>query len=224
MIRAETTKHGTGIQIWGDYGDLKFLYETTSKLMLTKENTQNKYAIAREDLISSFCYELRHAYQGKRDSIFINYTKEESEEESPYFGFKIDWITYIITLSCLRENMKLVTINEADIANIRLLEFWGKKAMRDFDEKGAALLEKFIDVGVLIDEYVYLIYQQIIHQYCQSKPTVSRFRNIAKLLHDFYIHSGYKQSLEAQIKIKASQLKCDINELEFVYEDIDFKW
>lgn len=37
MITAETTKHGTGIQIWGDYGDLKFLHETVSKLMLTKE-------------------------------------------------------------------------------------------------------------------------------------------------------------------------------------------
>lgn len=39
MITAETTKHGTGIQIWGDYGDLKFLHETVSKLMLTEEAT-----------------------------------------------------------------------------------------------------------------------------------------------------------------------------------------
>lgn len=220
MITAETTKHGTGIQIWGDYGDLKFLHETVSKLMLTKENTQNKYAIARGHLISFIYYELRQAYQGKRDSISINYT----EKESPYFGFKIDWITYIITLSCLRDNMKLVTIDEADIANIRLLEFWSKKALRKFDKKGAALLEKYIDVGVLTDEYVYIIHRQLVWQYYQDKPTVSRFRNIAQLLYDFYVYSDKKQFLEAQIRKDASLLKCDLNELELMYEDIDFKW
>lgn len=220
MITANTTKHGTGIQIWGDYGDLHFLYETVSKLMLTEEDTQNKYAIARGRLISFFCYELRHAYQEDRDSISINYT----EKESPYLGFKIDWITYIITLSCLRDNMKLVTINESDIANIRLLEFWGKQAMWGFDDKGAALLEKYINVGILTDEYVYLIHQQIVRQYYQDKPTVSRFRNIAKSLYDFYVHSSKKQFLEAQIREDASRLKCDLNELELVYDDIDFKW
>ena len=220
MITAETTKHGTGIQLWGDYGDLKFLYETVSKLMLTEENTQNKYAIARGNLISFFCYELRHAYQGDRDSISINYT----EKESPYLGFKIDWITYIVTLSCLRDNMKLVTIDEADIANIRLLEFWGKKAMQEFDKKGAALLEKYMNVGVLTDEYVYLIHQHLVQQYYQDKPTVSRFRNIAQSLYDFYVHSNKKQLLEMQIKEDASRLQCDLNELEVAYEDIDFKW
>lgn len=220
MIAAESTKQGTGIQIWGDYGDLEFLYKTVSKLMLTEEDTQNEYAIARGRLISFFCYELRHAYQGDRDSVSINYT----EKESPYLGFKIDWITYIITLSCLRDNMKLVPIDEADIANIRLLEFWGKRAMRDFDEKGAALLEKYMDVGVLTDEYVYLIHQQLVRQYYQDKPTVSRFRNIAKSLYDFYVHSSRKQILEAQIREDASRLKCDLNDLELAYEDIDFEW
>lgn len=220
MITAETTKKGTGIQIWGDYGDLYFLYESISKLMLTEEDTQNKYAIARGRLISFFCYELRHAYQGDRDLKSVCYT----EKESPYFGFKIDWITYIVTLSCLRDNMCMVTINESDIAHIRLLEFWGKQAIREFDEKGASFLEKYIDVGLLTDEYVYLIHQQLVHQYYKEKPTVSRFRNIAKLLYEFYVHSSKKKLLETQIKNDVSRLKCDLNELELPYEDIDFEW
>lgn len=220
MITAESTKKGTGIQIWGDYGDLKFLYETVSKLMLTEEDTQNKYAIARGRLISFFCYELRHAYQGDRDLKSISYT----EKESPYFGFKIDWITYIVTLSCLRDNMCMTTINEPDIAHIRLLEFWGKQALRGFDEKGAAMLEKYIEVGVLTNEYVYLIHQQLVRQYYKEKPTLSRFRNIAKSLYDLYVYGNKRQSLEAQIKADASRLKCDLNELELPYEDIDFEW
>ena len=171
-------------------------------------------------MISFFCYELRHAYQGDRDLKSVCYT----EQESPYLGFKIDWITYIVTLSCLRDNMCMITINELDIAHIRLLEFWGKQAMRSFDEKGAALLEKYIDVGILTNEYVYLIHQQLVRKYYQNKPTVSRFRNISKVLYDFYVYSKNKQILKAQIKADADRLKCDLNELELPYEDIDFEW
>lgn len=54
MITAQPTKHGTGIQLWGDYGDLNFLYETTSKLMVSEEETQNKYALQRSRLLSFF--------------------------------------------------------------------------------------------------------------------------------------------------------------------------
>lgn len=34
MITAYPTKHGTGIQIWGDYGDLNSMYDTVSKYIV----------------------------------------------------------------------------------------------------------------------------------------------------------------------------------------------
>ncbi len=220
MITANPTKHGTGVQVWGDYGDLNFLYETTSKLMVSEENTQNKYAQERNRLLSYFCYELRHAFQGDRDQKKICYT----EDKSTYFGFKIDWVTYVITLSCLRDNMHFVIMNEADIANIRLLEYWGKQAMLAFDEKGATRLNRYIEIGILNDDNLFLFHQQLVCQYYRTKPTVTRFIRIPELLNQLYGASRDRILLENQIKKDAEKLNCDISELETVYDDVDFEW
>lgn len=220
MIIANPTKSGTGIQIWGDYGDLNFLYQTASKLMVTEEEALNKYVNERSRLLSFFCYELDQAFLGNRDIKKLHYTNEES----CYFGFKIDWVTYIMTLSCLRDNASFVILDEADIANIRLLEYWGKHAMIEYDEKGANSLKPYIELGIHTDEYVYFFHQMLVHTYYTQKPTVNRFRKIPELFNLLYGPATKRNTFVNILKKDAEKLNCDIGDLDPQYGDIDFKW
>ena len=81
MLFGEATKKGAGIILWGDYHDLKNLYETVWKL---------SKSIGPEGSISDFvlglCYDIRHAYQGDRE---INEFGIDELDKVKYYGVKI---------------------------------------------------------------------------------------------------------------------------------------
>lgn len=115
-------------------------------------------------------------------------------------------------------------MNEADLANMHLLEYWGKRALFAYDEKGASYLNKYIEIGVQTDEYVYLIHQQLVIQYYKQKPTVTRFRNIPQQLNLLYGIGKEKTEFENHLKKEAEKLNCEISELDTQYDDVDFVW
>lgn len=65
MLQGYPTKNGTGISIFGDYGDLKSLYAAVHEIAgsLDENNSRTK---AQYQLLMNFAYEIRKAYSGQR--------------------------------------------------------------------------------------------------------------------------------------------------------------
>ena len=69
MLQFEPTKHGTGVKVIGDYGDLYGLYQTFLKL---SHESNHRTHHERNRLLAVMSYEIRHINMTdyvKRDSL-----------------------------------------------------------------------------------------------------------------------------------------------------------
>ena len=212
MLLSNPTKHGTGLQIWGNCDDLRSLYETFSKLSLYGSEKDSPYLIERDRLLSIMSYEIRHAFQGDREV--------EKRSDVLYYGFSTDWITYIFSLSCLRDNSSLITLDELDIVNLLLLQYHGKSSAKEYDLKGARYLDRLIEIGIKTDEYSYLIQQEILDDYFSQKANKARFREIPEYIYKLTsIYTQERKDFEANIQAEIKEYKCEISALEATRQD-----
>ncbi|WP_432327994.1 DUF6904 family protein [Mucilaginibacter sp. P25] len=65
MLQAYPTKNGTGVSIFGDYGDLKSLYEVVHGIAVSI-NADIPTQKGQNQLLMNFAYEIRKAYQGQQ--------------------------------------------------------------------------------------------------------------------------------------------------------------
>lgn len=211
MLFAKPTPKGTGAEFWGDCNDLESLYDTMSKLATLSEPSESSYA-RNEQLLSIIPYDLRHAYQEERlvDHNILNGV----DTYTTYYGFRADWITILYTISALRYNAGMVDTDQLDQSNLAQFEYWTRKALHEFDPKGAASIEQFINCRINVStKYVYLIHQDLVYRYFSMRPTKTRFRSIPHLL----MSMGYGEKLDAFIKhveLEAKALGCTIEDLE----------
>src|SRR3989442_114990 len=92
MITGEATKYGTGIEIFGDYFDLKNLHESLTELA-------GEEGIFGTDFIMSFAYEVRKAFDEHREKKKYGSGKETIN----YLGFRLYWADFIVVLNILRD-------------------------------------------------------------------------------------------------------------------------
>lgn len=216
MLFAKPTPKGTGAEFWGDCNDLESLYDSMSKLAQTSELSESSYA-RNEQLLSIIPHEVRHAFQEERliDRNILNGVGVYSS----YYGFRSDWITLLYTISALRYNAGMTATNELDQSNLMQLEYWTRKALYKYDDKGANTIKLFINRRIDVStKYVYLIHQNLVHQYFSLKPGKTRFRGIPNLL----ISMGWGKKLDdfiQNVELEAKQLGCSIDNLEYDYID-----
>lgn len=211
MLFAKPTPKGTGAEFWGDCNDLESLYDTMSKLSQPITPSDSSYA-RNEQLLSIIPYEVRHAFQG--DRLVDNTINNGFDANTTYYGFNADWITILYTISSLRYNAGIMVTDELDQSNLMLFEYWTMKALHMYDEKGAVLIEQFVNKCIdTTSKYVYLIHQDLVRRYFSMKPGKTRFRSIPQLL----ISMSYGEELNAFIKhveLEAKELGCSIEDLE----------
>ena len=94
MIFAKPTKYGAGITINGDYPDFDNLHETIHKLC-----DQNPLQGDLGDFVLGLAYEVRHAYQGDRDSHEL---LGGVVGKSTYFSFSVLWLIFLTQIGLLR--------------------------------------------------------------------------------------------------------------------------
>lgn len=207
MITTYPTEHGTGFTLWGDKGDLMSLCNTLCVLIEKIENS-NLTQKACGRIIYIVEYNARHAHCGYREIKEITYYQKET---SIYYGFKVDWITYIYFLFCINYNsFGLINISELDAANIKLLNFWGKKAAMAYDTNGSKKIFQLINSGINLDNYVFHEYEEILIRYLRKKPSLNRFRRITQLIEDF---SSEKGALIEHLYNESKRLNCRTSEL-----------
>lgn len=191
MLEAYPTKHGTGVEFIGTYNDLASLYDTMNKLSYTEIDKFSE----DERLLTIMAYEVRHAFQGDREVYKKDYT----------FGFKINWVTLLYTISCLRHHQGCAVLNRIDLANLFILEELTEQAMLAFDAKGYAQLRFFIGERISIgDEMTYLIHREVFSDFIQMKTGVTRFRAIPGILIKWSwgspTYKAFKNSMEKYVK------------------------
>lgn len=217
MLQACPTTKGTGIVLYGDYADLYNLYTTFQKLF--KEDTEIERERTR--ILTIMSYEIRHAYQGDRLVKKIAY---DADNIVSYYGCRIDWITLLYTISCLRDHAGFVILDELDHANLLLLEYWCKKALFEYDAQGANTIQNFINARINThDKFVYLIHQEIVNQFFRMKPGKNRFRRIPELLLQYGYNMPAYKSLEMHINTMLQQSDT-ISDIESNFPDIDIQW
>lgn len=222
MIYANPTPKGTGIELWGDHQDLTCLYDSVCKLAYYSDSMPaNAAACERNDrLLSIISYEIRKAFKGQR---MITHEVDNGVFKTTYYGFRVDWITLLYSISSLRYNAGYTNLDNLDLSNLLILEYWTKSALNRFDKTGAANIELFINSRIdITTEYVYLIHQRLIEKYFSQKPTKKRFRSIPSLLTSLTGNS--LTEFISEINTIIQQQNCSIHELEFEDNDTPIIW
>lgn len=219
MLQAFPTQHGTGVKILGDYGDLTSLYDTITELF---DEEQNDIAFQRTRILTVLSYEIRHAFQHDRLCEEFRY---DNDNIVIYYGFKVDWITLLFSICCLRYNASFKIINEVDQYNLYLLEFLCKDSMKSYDLQGGSVFESFINTVIPVhDKLIYLLHQHIVNEFFRMRTGKQRFREIPNLIHKYCgrtpLHLEIQEDIEKMIKDKNSS----ISSIESDYPYIDVKW
>lgn len=214
MLQGYPTRNGTGISIFGDYGDLSSLHKTVHDIASTL-NESNKYQKGQSQLLMNFAYEIRKAYSGQRLEDKLTY--DGDDKEMHYYGFKCVWTDMLIFISAIRKNAGYYQTDRLHQANIYLLEYVVENALFNYDAQGANEIKHFIGQKIHVtDPLVFAIYQAIHIKFVSDTKGKKRFRKIPSLLVDYFSmwQPAYKDlviSLEKSAKLN----NCKIEDLEF---------
>ena len=212
MLQSNPTKKGTGIELWGDYGDLISLYETIHKIgeRLTEYKKKEK---GQSYIIMGFAYEVRKSFQHSR--LKENFVFD-SENKVEYFGFRYLWTDLLYLISVLRYNAGYVVLDALDQANLYILEYNCKKALFDYDPQGAQQIQHFIGQKIDIhNDLLFLVLQGINVEYLSKTPGKRRFRGIPDLLIAYSQSSPAYKMWKSDMISRAKELDCSVDQLNY---------
>ncbi len=222
MIQAYPTKHGTGVAIFGDYGDLNALYETVHKIADSLDES-NKFQKGQHQLLMNLAYEIRKAFSGNR--LKEKFMYDGDGESVGFYGFQIVWTDILIFISVLRHNAGYFQTNKLHQGSLYYLEYIVEKALFEYDVVGANNIKDFIAQRINIQDIcVFQIYQLLHIKFVSERPGKARFRKIP----DFINNHFSSRSIEyiefiASLKDMAKKQNGDITDLEYT-EFPDIKW
>lgn len=226
MIYTLATKRGIGVEIWGTYEDLNNFYKIISKFWNKEKYYYNKEEfINRDNLISSFSYEIRKAKEGFR---LIRKNSHFSLTEKEYYGVQITWVHFIFSLAAIKFNMQFYETNKFDISQFLHVEFCLEESLNSFDPFVAAQIIPFINSSILTaNKYIYQYMLYINYDYLRLKGGKSAFKKLPELLKIGIIFTEKYKEYENFLKSEANRLNVNIYDLELDGDDIDFdnlKW
>jgi hypothetical protein len=215
MLIGEATKYGTGIRIIGDDFDLENLYETLHSLA-GEEGTIGS------DFILSFAYEVRKAFDGNREK--KNYGSGKNKKI--YFGFKLFWADFIVTLNLLRERAGYVITTREIQSNLYRLEAIAETTIKSYAPEIAEDILKYIFfIKTPYVNYLEPLLGQIINNCLNATAGKKRFYQLQKELillnTSSFEHMEFKNRLEQEAKKRG----CDLENIKYEIDiDENYKW
>lgn len=214
------TKNGKGVQLWGTYDDLRTIHSIIGNFWNQEEFLNKKGFDNRDELISGFSYEIRHAYQGtrlKREHSHFSFEKIE------HLGCKISWVHFLFSISALRFNMSYLESNKLDLGIFLQLEYWLEKSMLEYDEKGGQILKNYISGEIYGgNDCIYQYMRHINASFFKLGTGKRAFRKLPDLLKiAIYYTDEYRQYSDS-LKQDADRLKCKPSELEINDDNINY--
>ena len=212
MLYTIPTKKGLGIEVWGTEDDLTYLYDTISKFWNNEDFSSHIGYENRNNVISSFSYEIRKASYGsrlQRNSSHFTLT------EIPYLGFQISWVHILFSMSCLNHNRYWAENTKYDVSIFLLLEYWIEKSMNEYDSLGAKKLLPFLNGAVHgNNEYIYQYMRNIDSRFFQMKGGKVSFRKLSDLMKTASVFTPTYQELLNFLRLEAQNYNCKIDDLD----------
>jgi hypothetical protein len=222
MLQAYPTKNGTGVSLFGDYGDLNSLYQAVHDIA-GSINEDNQYQKGNHQLLMNFAYEIRKAYSGQRLTEEMQFPGEAHKLH--YYGFQVVWTDILIFISAMRHHAGYIQTGKLYQGCMYLLEYVIERALTEYDAAGAAGITPFLTHGVAVsNEYAFIIYQAIHIDYVSAKSGKARFRTIPRLLRNYFNSwSPEYKELIASFQRSANEQNCKVIDLEF-HDFPEIKW
>lgn len=222
MLSAYPTKKGTGISIYGDYGDLYTLYQTVTQVSLALDEAR-PIQKAHNMLLTNFAYEIRHAYSGHRLMEKINYI---DDVELQSYGFRIIWPDMLVYLAVLRSCAGFTPTSKLHQSVLYMLEHLVEKAMFDYDAQGATILKDFICQQISIHHELALQLYQATHlSFISQYPGKPRFRKISNLITShFSTYSAEHKKVVLDIEMYAKAHNCAPQDVYLESEFPEIEW
>lgn len=214
MLQAHATKSGTGIAIFGEYGDLTSLYLTVHDLAsaLDENNIREN---GQHQLLMNFAYEIRKAYSGDRLIDKVKHIAEDHEVQQ--YGFQLVWTDILIFIAVVRRNAGYIQTDKLQQANMTMLEDVVEKALLEYDPEGAHSIKQLVEQRINIsNQYSFIIFQALQIKFVTDRPGKRRFRRIPDLIGGYF--SEWRQEYKNLIRsfeISAKMQQCEIADLEF---------
>lgn len=156
MLSSVPSKRGFGITLYGDHEDLRSLHQTVHRICggsFGDLDVQNESAL-------SIAYELRKAYEGKRETIIANGSKNR------YFATNIDWPAILFYTSYLRHRAGFCPTNIEDQSNPYLVEFCVANAIVEYDHRiGNKFWNRYGTIGCVCKDLTISYVSEISYDY-----------------------------------------------------------
>lgn len=227
MIDFIPTTHGAGVRLWGTEKELREFYETIEHYWNCLEEASDPIELQRDNLLASFCYDIRHAYQGMR-----TVAKKHPVTKAPgeFFGVEITWTHILFYFAVLRHNMRTRACSEEDVRLICQAEDALKEALGNYSKKYAKELIPFLNGAIYcenpyLEQYMEWVNHEHLCKLRYSTPKETLSRLAYEMTCAIYGTFKYDDTL-AQLKKEAKRLGCDARELTYDYgkEPYDFVW
>ena len=161
MLIGRPTEYGTGIEIFGDYWDLKSLYDTVHSLNETEEQDTPGYVLFME-----FAFEIRIANDNRRETDISDF----ADELIIYRGFKIFWTNLIVIVKRLREISGIMKTTPDIQADIYRLESIVEKCLKTYDPIIGGQIFNWLSISEIPStEYMDLLVMKITYKNLQTE-------------------------------------------------------
>src|SRR5690606_3038878 len=220
MLYTTHTKRGLGVQIWGSYDDLRTLYDVISKYWNVPEFGHMSGFENRNELISSFSYEVRKGMDGSR----LSYNDPRLPENgNQLYGFEVSWVHIIFSITALKENWKLIPPDKLDLAVFYSLEHWVENAMEAYDSSAADRVKPYLNGAIYgANPCLYQFMRRISLDYFLLRGGKRAFRKLPHLLrmamYGTVEYNGFNKYLEQEAqRIESKPDSIDFDEENEIY-------
>lgn len=146
MISIKTTEKLTGVEIKGSYDDFKHLYDAISNV-IGDEGCYKGYHDS-QIFVLGLCYDIRHAYQGDRDTIISDFDEKQ-------YSFKWYWTDIIYVYAVLKDFIEFSSGRNCYLLKEKVVELYRNEAMTD------KLLDRLPDDIALVKYFRSLIENEL---------------------------------------------------------------
>ncbi len=207
MIQATPTKKGVGVTISGDYCDLRSLHETIHAIIDTAPIKERH----KEYILGSLAYEVRHAFEGKREKISGGF-----QPENIYFGSKLVWPNILFGFAILRRCMAFCENTKEHLSNLYRLEYCLEQALLQYNQKaGSEAVDAFRNIHLFTEEYLIDFVSVRTYDYIfNCGAGKMRFRRLPAILTSLHELSPEYKKFHVSVSEQAKRLGVHIDELE----------
>lgn len=220
MLFAESTKYGAGIELFGDYLDLKSLQELIYDLVEGYPIGGGESHLG--EFVLGLAYEVRHAHQGDRENREVGLV---GMDVNTYHGFTALWPYFLPQIALLRCSASYHATSRHHQSLLFKLEGCIEDTLNSTEPRVAKEVMNWLFSFSCFQQDYYIQYLDDLALFyvTAAKSRKARIRLLPRVLHMMEPWSESYRKFAAQLEAEANRHKCQPHELQSVIEWPEFK-